>query len=291
MNSFEVLEQEDFQGTQNSSLTIRTQFDDVILNSIRIVLLEHIPIYAITKNNISIDSRKNIIINNDMIKARLTCLPLFNITSNKLELDDEEDEINFEMFINYKNDSAEVFFITTNHIEYYKNNQPILNIFNNIEPIVLCAIPPNSELIIRMTASLGIGNHNAIFRSVGQAFNKGDGIFRIESSGQHTELELLEKTFQILILKLNKLRDFIHQINFDNINPGEQITLILIGEDVCVYNILNLGLQNHTDTEYSGINQPDLLKEEYHIKFAFNTDKKPKNIIDDIIDEYIQLFS
>lgn len=291
MNSFEVLEQEEFQGTQNSSLTIKTQFDDVVLNSIRIVLLEHIPIYAITRNNISIDSRKGIIINNDMIKARMACLPLFNITSNKLELDQEEENMNLEMFINYKNDSAEVFYLTTDNIEYYRDNLPIQNIYNNIEPIVLCALPPNSELIIRMRPSLGIGYQNAIFRSIGQAFNKGDGIFRIESSGQHTELELLEKTFQILILKLNKLREFIHQIKFDDVNPGEQITLVLAGEDVCVYNILNLGLQNHTDTEYSGINQPDLLKEEYHIKFAFNTDKKPKKIIDDIIEEYIQLFS
>ena len=290
MNSFEVIEQEEFQGTQNSSLTIRTEFNDVILNSIRIILLEHIPIYAIERKNISIDSRKNMIVNNDMIKATLSCLPLFGITSDNLEMDGE-DNMNFEMFINYNNDNPEVFYLTTDNIEYYRDNQPVDNIYQNIEPIVLCALPPNSNLIIRMRASLGIGYNNAIFRSVGQAFNKGDGIFRIESSGQHSELELLEKTFQILILKLNKLREFINELKFEEIDSGEQIILILAGQDVCVYNILNYGLQEHTDIEYSGINQPDLLKEEYHIKFAFNTVNKPKNIINEIIESYIQLFS
>jgi len=299
----------------SSNLILNISGKDVnysIINSLRKVCIDQIPIYAFDRSKIKI-IRKNRIYDNTDMELRLSQLPIKRINHNitllplkyykNLNFNDRiekhpDDNYEIEFYLNVKNSGPEkVRYVTTNDLRISINNKIIDNntMYKGKEPITLIQLCPGDEFECSMKGVLAVGELDGIFNASNtyyEEITENSYIFNIESNGQLSEYNLLLKGIDIIIEKIKIIKENIIQNQYSKIlTENNSIKIEIKNEDHTCGGPINYILQNLPEVIFSGISKPNFM--EKNILLSVCVDKK--YVLDDVLnkgfEKTIELFN
>lgn len=178
------------------------------------------------------------------------------------------------------------------------------------KPIELCRLKYGQELELSMKAKLGVGETNAVFNASHTWFydlnletdkqpyinrlielnnktsnkskhnknkqkekeieKKNNYILVIESAGQLHELEILKRGVELIIIKLNNMKNLMETKYAMDINTGTEIIFDFEDEDFTCVGQLNYLLQGDKDVVYSGASKPNFLEKRINLVLTVN---------------------
>lgn len=319
--AYKVINKNDTQGSSRYEIKIKgNSINSVVVNTIRRSILTHVPTYAFNEFNFTTNET---IFNNNYIKLRLKNMPVWGIDNtiekydNKkknVEMDvileedglEMEDDIDLEnnnnnlnssslsqltMYVDHKSTSKSIITVTTDHAKFYYDGENIQSPYKI--PIPIIKLQPGQSINFSAITNLGTEKINPIYSAVCVCFykeiNKNEYDFIIESRGQLTEQRIIEVGLINLISSLENIYKLIPD-NQDSINHMEG-EIIFKDENHTLGNLLSHGLQNHKDIAFSGYHMTHFLEEKIVIEYKLKNEKnKIKNIINDVIIYYIELY-
>lgn len=283
--------------------------NETVVNCLRRISYRNIPTYAFCDQSINIEFNDSIY-NNDYMRLRLTQLPVFDI-DNKIEFlpnkywenvdysDNKrekhpDDKKTIEIFINAHNDTAMNTNVTSDSIKYYIDGEKTDNKLAKIKPLLIIQLKPNQTFKAKAKAVLGVGEGGDQWAAASNCYydktDENSYKFMIESQGQMDEYEILVKACRIAQKKLQDISQLVSDsYKGTKIQKGKLIELVLTREDNTIGNVINDGLQNHSQVTYSGVSKPDLLIKEIIIKMI-STSSDPLSPFFDVIKEKTELF-
>ena len=295
--------------------------NNCIVNTLRRVILNDIPIYAFTKYNI--DKNTSIFTEDDIIE-RLSSMSVWGINNNidfiendniqinkdnEIDKDIIDDDIDINkdnenidsssikqltMYINYKNKNKEIISITTDepYCIFYYNQKTIPSPYAT--PIQLLKLQENQEIILSVITEIGIEQTNANFSPVSivafENFEDNDNkyIFKLESRGQITEQRILIVAIINIERKMNKLLNLINKNNeLTKLNEG---SFTINNEDYTLGELIVSGMQIHKDISFAAYNVAHPLVYNLIIEFKVKNNNII-NIINDVVVYYKLLFN
>lgn len=289
------------KGLEYSELKItfnKKDIDTHILNAIRRVIHDFIPVYAIGFDNIVIDKNTGYQ-NNDQIKLRLTQFPVFikpDIIHYNSDLQEEYDKKEIEIYFNVLNNSQEMRAVTSNDFKIIVDGKEIKNFYDNKYPLLLTILRPGEELIGKCNAVLGIGKNGNQWEPCYKTFYTYDDnnyYLTIHSYGQYTEEELFGCACTIIGYEMKTLKNSIIEIiKSDKEKYNEKINEFEISfNDKTISYLFNSRIQCHSNVKFSGIYSPNMLDNKVVIK----VEKKGGNYVNifteccDDVCEYIEV--
>jgi DNA-directed RNA polymerase subunit L len=289
-----------------------------IVNSLRHVCINQIPIYAFHNDKINIFKNTSVY-DNSYMKDRFNQIPINNINHDikylsstyyknvnfadpKIEKH-EKDTYEIEYYIKAKNVGSnvkgpeKVLYVSTNDLRITINNEVIENskIYSTEYPILLIKLRPGEEFECSMKAVLAIGELNGIFNAATVFYdeitdNKYD--FTIKSHGQMSEYNLLILGCEIIIEKYNIIKENILSNEYKLIiTEDNSLILEMLNEDYTCGGPLNYILQGFPDVIFSGITKPDFLQKCMLIKLKVNKKVKIIDLLFKAIDICIDHFN
>lgn len=293
----------------------------VIINSLRRVIITQIPTYAFVPELMQFE-KNTTILNNDQYRLKFSQLPILNISNNLFQIDKINDykefaaskEINkykkIELYINQKNNDLFLKNVTTNDILYIIDDKIVESPYNKKYPILLTKLKQNEELKCKLIGVIGIGEQNNIWSSVSNVFFKNENnnyYLNINSNGQMTEFEIVDKACNNLIYNLENIKNKIHlYLDTIEINTNQSKKIQLTLADMTIGSLINNQLQNNKKIKFSGICKPTYLyndiviniefedgilsKAESNIRNAEENNKIIKAIFDNCIDDIIEIY-
>jgi DNA-directed RNA polymerase subunit L len=300
----------------SSCLTLDISGKDVhysIINSLRKVCIDQIPIYALDRGKIKI-LRNSSVYDCTEMEIRLSQLPIkrilpdvlylplkyyknVNFADPKLEKH-PEDNLNIEYYLNIKNNGPDkCLYATTDDLRISINNSIIENnkIYKGKEPITLIQLRPGEEFECSMKGVLAVGELNAIFCSSNSYYEEKieneHYIFNIESNGQMNEYELLVRGINIIIEKLKNIKENITNLQYEMfVTENNSIKLEITNEDHTCGGPLNYILQNMKEVIFSGISQPNFLEKNIALTCVIDKEYKIIDIFSKAIDKTIEIY-
>lgn len=299
----------------SSCLTVDISGKDVnytIINSLRKVCIDQIPIYAFERGKIKIFKNSSVFDCTEM-EVRLSQLPIKRILPNVVFLPLKyyknvifsdpkmdrhiDDNLNIEYYVNVKNNGPEkILYVTTDHLRITINNEVIKNnnIYKGIESIVLIALRQGEEFECSMKGVLAVGELNAIFsasNSYYKEITENHYQLNIESNGQMDEYELLLRGTNIIIEKLNIIKENILQQEYNTvITENNSVQIEITNEDHTCGGPLNYVLQNMKEVIFSGVSKPNFMEKNIMITCAIDKKYNPLEIITKAIDTTIDYY-
>lgn len=272
----------------------------ILVNTIRRAAMTYIPIYSwkveINKNNS--------LYNNSMMKLRLQNLPVVGIKNNTIFyekkeevkneetnfIDDMEISIDTEtkikinkneliMYLNYTNNSINNVTVTTDDCIFYNSEGKKLSSVYKV-PIPIIILQPEQTITLSCSIELGTESISSIFSpiSIFSYEEKKDNEYNIfiESRGQLTEKEILERA----ILNLNKELDNLNNSIVDT--KLKEGSIMIQDYDHTIGNIVAYYCFNHKDVNMFSYNMPHILNKV--VKFNYKLKKNTiKNVMNDSI--------
>lgn len=271
----------------------------VIMNSIRRVILDEIPILALNTERINILENSSVY-NNDYLRNRIEQFPLINVSTilnldeyEKLRnnnLEQSEDSI-ITIYCDVENNKDEIINVTSDDLEFYMSDKKVSSLYKN--PILVCKLKPGEKLKFSAKSDLGISLIHARYAPVGVCCyeydenNNDKFLFKMEPRGQIKSNEVILRGLRILSFKLETLKSKINSIKFTNENQGK---IILNNEDHTMGNLIARGLQEHKNIEFAGYKLEHLLIRDLEIEYVTDGGKVINNILIDVINNYQKLF-
>jgi len=270
-----------------------------LINSISRVASTHLPSYAYAKQLITIDENTCVAYDNQYMQLRLSNLPLFNLNLDLYHLHDKywkninyadqnrekhELEQDIKFYVNATNNTTEMKYVTTNDAQIYIDGKLTTNMYDKKYPILLIKLRPGDKFKCSMSAVLGVGESDAIWRTAVNAYAPyEDNIYSLYicGNGQETEFSILTKSCKHIIKRLEDIKKVIQdKVGNEEIKNTENVILILDGEDHTMGEIINYELQNHQNL-ISGVSKPDLLIRSVTFKISA---KEPSKMIKSILE-------
>ena len=285
-----------------------------IINSLRKVCLDQIPIYAFDRNKIKI-LRNNSVYDNTEMEGRLSQLPIKRVVNNVIHLPlkyyknvnfadikmekHPDDNTNIEFYLNSKNIGPDkIQYVTTDDLRISINNEIVENkkMYGGKEPITLIELRVGEEFECSMKGVLAVGELNSIFNASNSYYEEikvnEHYKFTIESNGQLDEYELLIRGIQIIIEKLKIVKENIENLQYDMIETeNNSINLIIKNEDHTCGGPLNYILQSMDEVEFSGVYLPNLMEKNIAITCVVNKKYKMIETFCKAIDKTIELYN
>ena len=285
-----------------------------IINSLRKVCLDQIPIYALDRGKIKIFRNSSVYDCTEM-EVRLSQLPIKRIPNNVIYLPlkyyknvnfadtklekHPDDNINIEFYLNAKNTGPEkIKYVTTDDLRISINNDIVENnnIYRGKEPITLIELRVGEEFECSMKGVLAVGELNSIYNSSNTYYKQikenEQYILTIESNGQLDEYELLIRGINIIIEKLKIIKENIVNLQYDMIvTENNSINLVIKNEDYTCGGPLNYILQGMKEVEFSGVYSPNLMEKNIAITSVIDKKYKIIDIFSKAIDNTIELYN
>jgi len=301
-----LIEKKKYDGLNSGFTILKFSGEDLnvkLINSLRRVCSNYIPIYAYSPDTIRIKENTTIAYNNDMMKLDLSLLPVIGIDPELFELDEKywydvnyadverevhPNELSIEFTVSKTNDTKDNIRVTTNDCSVHIDGKKV-NMYSTKYPILLIELKPEQSFKCDMKAVLGIAERKesgVIWKACERAFyekNKetGEYIFTVHGNKQFSEKELLIRTCKFLISKFDKIRNNIIEQKNEKKFPNEKtIKFIFEREDSTVCEPINFELQNMKNIVFSGFSKPDQMVKSGTI-IATSENGTP---VDDIID-------
>lgn len=304
------LENRKFNGLHSSYLKLKfegSDFNIKIMNMIRRSCTNNVPVYAYAIELINIIENTSVAFNNDMMRLDLSLLPIFNIDPEIYKLDEEywynvnytdkerkkhHMEKNIEFYVNYHNNSQDIVRVTTNDSQVYIDGKQI-EMYDKKYPILLIELKPNQTFKCHMKGVLGSAERRfdgALWKSCKRAFyeeikNKEEKSyeFTVYGNNQFSEYELLNRTCQFLINKLENLKKMIKDKDDKGEFPNEKtIRFIFENEDHTIGEPINYELQDNENIIFSGFAKADHLIKTGVITASCAKDKPVKQMLESI---------
>lgn len=283
--------------------------NNVVLNTIRRVIIDNIPTYAIPRDKIIIEANTSVL-NNDQLQVRLENLPIFGISSElfylhqkywkDINFTDKErekhpDEKLVQLYVNVHNNTPNNLNVTTNDIQFLVDGDIVNSGYNPSYPIVLVQLRPNETIKCNMTAVLGTSEIKAggakWSATSSTAFDEINDMdddngahhftFFMESLGQLSEYNILIKACKFINKKMDDIKtEYERQIKSKELLPSSQMQLEIQDEDYTIGQILTSLLQEHDNIIFAGGGRPD-----HQIKL-FRIKAKTKDNKDNVIDAF-----
>jgi DNA-directed RNA polymerase subunit L len=299
----------------SSCLTLEISGKDVnyaIINSLRKICVDQIPTYALHRSKIKILRNSSVFDGTDL-EVRLSQLPIKRILHNvkflplkyyknvnfadpKLERH-PDDTYNIEYYLNIKNNGPEkILYVSTDDLRISINNEIVDNkkIYQGIEPITLIQLRPGEEFECSMKGVLAVGELDGIFNasnSYYEEITENNYIFSIESTGQFTEYELLQRGIEIIIEKLKIIKENISQDQYKMIlTTNNSVKIEIKNEDYTCGGPINYILQNMKEVIFSGVSRPNFMEKNIALTFSVNKNYKSIDVLIDAIDQTIDLY-
>lgn len=299
----------------SSRLTLEINGKDVnysIVNALRKVCIDQIPIYALHRSKIKIFKNTSTYDGTEL-EVRLSQLPIkrvkhdvkllplkyyknVNFADPKIEKH-PDDTFNIEYYLNVKNNGPEkISYATTDDLRININNEPIDSkmLYQGKEPLTLVKLRPGEEFECSMKGVLAVGELDAIFNASTTYYDEiteNKFIFNIESNGQFTEYELLERGIEIIIEKIKIIKENIALDQYSIfMTENKSVQIEIKNEDYTCGGPINWMLQNMSQVIFSGVSRPNLMEKNIAITFSVNKDYKPIDIINEAINKTIELF-
>lgn len=283
-----------------------------IINSLRKVCIDQIPIYGLDRGKIKI-LRNSSVEDCTAMEVRLSQLPVKRIVPNVLYLPlkyyknvnfadpkierHPDDNINIEYYVNTKNNGPEnILYVTTEHLRISVNNKTIKNddMYKGKEPITLVQLRPGEEFECSMKAVIAIGEENAIFNASNSYYKEitpNHYQLFIESNGQMDEYELLLRGTNIIIEKLGIIKENILQQQYDIvITENNSIQIEITNEDHTCGGPINWTLQNMKEVIFSGVSKPNFMEKNIMLTCSIDKNYKPIDIIEKSINATIEQY-
>jgi DNA-directed RNA polymerase subunit L len=297
-----IIEESKIDDTYNNYLVLGLKgkkLNNVILNTLRRVIMELIPIYSFDKKEIDI-TKNTSIYNNDYMRLRLFQFPIFNIDNDvstiersaeleyeanlstfekkieDLNIIEEKERVekaeksqNFIMSINVKNTSNQVYNVTTDdqNIKFYYKGKITESPYK--KPLLIIKLKPGEEFICSATSVLNIGlkganympNSVCVFSEPNPNTSDSDEYqFTIESLKQLSEKEII---IRACILINNKLSNFLDVLT----NKITEYKSDKIHDDFNLDNTHSESISDTDNTTDSAIrNSSDDVIEQHHVK-------------------------
>jgi DNA-directed RNA polymerase subunit L len=285
-----------------------------IINSLRKVCLDQIPIYALDRGKIKISRNKSVYDCTEM-EVRISQLPLKRVPNNVLYLplkyykninfaDNKvekhpDDNINIEFYLNAKNVGPDkIKYVTTDDLRISINNEIFENnkIYKGKEPITLIELRVGDELECSMKGVLAVGELNSIFNSSNSFYKEikenEEYTLTIESNGQLDEYEILIRGISIIIEKLKIIKENIVNLQYEMItSENNSINLIITNEDHTCGGPLNYILQGMKEVRFSGVYSPNLMEKNIAITCVIDKKYKLIDVFSKAIDNTIELYN
>jgi DNA-directed RNA polymerase subunit L len=266
----------------------------IIMNTLRRSILLLIPNYAFTNTNIEINQSAY---NNDMLRLRINNIPTINIIPNidtlnlidKLDLEESVETPILSMIVDIDNKTTEPIAVTTNSAQFFIDSKkaPAYPL-----DIMIMKLNPNQRLKFTATTSLNLPKKNDIFTSTAiccYEYDEENNItFKLESRGNLDEYDILKRGCNIIINKLKYILEKILSSKIENENKG---SIILEKETFTMANLINDGLQNHKNIDFSGYKIEHLLIDESEIKYITDGKKGIKEILKESINKQIDIYN
>ena len=237
-----------------------------IINALRKVCINQIPIYAFHPLKIKISSNTSVF-DDTYMKCRLPNLTIRNIKTEINNLENEFitdinyldinyikhplDKMQIEYFISVKNkNNLDILYVTENDFIKKINGETI---FDNIEnPVTLIQLKHGEEFECSLKAVLNIGETNAIFNASHcwyKTLDNKDFTFFIESHGQLHEYDIIKE--KLLLIKEN-IEKNINFISFDN---DKSIILEVDNEDLTTFGPIKYFLLQSKNVLFAGVSR------------------------------------
>jgi len=299
----------------SSSLKLNVHGDNVdysILNSLRHVCINQIPIYAFHPSKINI-LKNTSVYDNSYMRVRLSQLPINNINhivkflSLKYYKDinfadanytkHPDDTFDITYFIKMKNTGPEKkAYVSTNDIRITINNEIIDNkkIYSSEYPILLIDLRPDEEFECSMKAVLAVGELDSIFNASNTYYEEiaeNKYHLTVKSFGQKSEYEILNLGCEIIIEKLKIIKENVNQNQYNLIvTENNSLILEMINEDYTCGGVINYFLQNFKEVIYSGVTKTDFLQKNILLKLKVEQTANILETLNKAIDNSIKLF-
>ena len=287
-----------------SLLTLEFSGADInipIINTIRRISMDEIPIYAFPPELIKIEGNTSIF-NNDYMRLRLSQIPIFNVDSkldyldrkyinHNIAFDDHayvkyEKEKVIEIYINSYNNTPENMNVTTNDIKYIEDGEPVSK-YSSKYPILITQLRQNETFKAHMKAALSNGLRSNIFSASSNTYfdeNEGKITLTVESQGQLSEYSILEKSIKYILKKLEDFENNFTERLKDNSKYEKNSTVIFEfeNEDHTMGEILNNSFQDHPKIIFSGLSKPSPLERLIKIKISSSDENPLKYMLESI---------
>ena len=299
---YKIIDQVKFKNGQTNNrlhFSIKgSSINTVFVNTIRRVCLDLIPYIAFNKDDIEI-MKNTSIYNNDIIRLRLSTFPLIELT-NDIELVDHINEFeqnkysedSFEklsIFFSKNNDTTEIINVTTDDCQFYLGDKKIDSIYKS--PLLITKLKQGEEIRGSCKSSVSIGLHNGIYCAVQKCcyeeISDNEFIFKIESRGQISEIDIIKRVCLIIKTKLELIKSKFT----DKVINGTEIELTLQNEDHTLGNLITNYLQNNNNVSYAGYKIDHPLQRKVEIILKTNGSKKLKTIFLETLDTIIYDFN
>jgi DNA-directed RNA polymerase subunit L len=285
-----------------------------IINSLRKVCLDQIPIYALDRGKIKIFRNSSVYDCTEM-EVRLSQLPIKRVPNNVIYLPlkyyknvnfadtklekHPDDNTNVEFYLNAKNTGPnKIKYVTTDDLRISINNDIVenKNIYRGKEPITLIELRVGEEFECSMKGVIAVGELNSIFNSSNTFYKQikenEEYLLTIESNGQLDEYELLIRGINIIIEKLKIIKENIVNLQYEMIvTENNSINLIIKNEDYTCGGPLNYILQGMKEVEFSGVYSPNLMEKNIAITCVIDKKYKIIDIFSKAIDNTIELYN
>lgn len=307
---------QEFKDLQAGKLVLNISGDSVnasLVNSLRRLAFSHVPTYAFCKQSITIEENTSIF-NNDYMRLRLSQLTYPNLKNPIVFLPERywkdvdyssrtrekfiEDKQLIEIYINKTNNESENINVTSNDMVFLENGNTIPNKINPKFPHLIIQLRPGESFKCKMEAVLGVGMREDLWAAAANVFydqiNEDDTHnykFTIESQGQMDEYEILKKSCQIMIQKIEDIKHTFNDLyNMSNTAETTTVTLKLENEDFTIGAVINEFLQLNKNIIFSGISKPDHFIKEVYIK-AIGVKSDPMKYVFETLDFIIELYT
>lgn len=312
----EIVEIENFIDDFNSSfLKLELSGKNIsfpIVNAIRKVCINQIPTYAFHTDKINI-VRNSSVFDNSTMKERLSQLPITKINNEvkflplkyykDINFNDYKyerhlnDTINIEYFIKAKNNGPEKLLnVNTNNLQININNEKIdiQDKYSKKNPILLIQLRIGEEFECSLKGILAVGELDSIFNSSNFYYDEIDEnkyLLMIESCGQISEYEILITGCEILIEKMNIIKENLNNEQYKTIiTENNSLILELINEDHTCGGPINYLLQNMKEVIYSGVTKQNFMQKNLLLKIKTDNTIDPISILIKAINDSITLF-
>ena len=300
------MEQSKINDTYNNFLVLSlssSKLNNVIINTMRRVIMELVPTYSYDKKDIDI-TKNTSIYNNDYMRLRLSHFPIIGIENDQKTIERSaeleynanistfekaEKSQNLIMYANAKNTTSDILCLTTadQTIKFYYKGKIIESPYAT--PLLIVKLKPGEEFICTCTSSLNIGLKGPNYMPVAVcAFAEPSDTepyykLNLESLKQLSEKEIIIRACMIIDLKLANFLDVF----------TSKITEYQSEKVVDDYNLetLAVGLNNSSeseDTTDSAVrNSSDNVLEEHRIKGIIKIENE-SHTFGNLLSRYIQ---
>lgn len=301
----------------SSTLVLNISGKDIhysIINSLRKVCLDQIPIYALDRGKIKIFRNTSVFDNTEM-ELRLSLLPIKRVQNNVIYLPlkyyknvnfadtklerHPNDNTDIEFYLNSKNNGPETIkYVTTDDLKIKINNDLVdnKNIYRGKEPLTLIKLRVGEEFECSMKGVLAVGELNSIYNSSNTFYKEikenEEYQLTIESNGQLDEYELLLRGINIIIEKLKIIKENIVNLQYEMLlTENNSVKLIIKNEDYTCGGPLNYILQGMKEVDFSGVYSQNLMEKNIVITCVIDKKYKIIDIFSKAIDNTIELYN